>query len=501
MRRERIVFLGLDAADRDLVLAWSADGILPVLGGLLARGVSGSTVNAPGLYTGSVWPSFHTGVQPGRHGRYFYRQLVPGTYRSAPIPADTLGAEPIWSIAGGAGLRTAVIDLPKAPMAAARDVLQIREWGVHDPSGPTTTAPAAIEADLVRRFGTDPVGPCDAYGRDAVGMRRLRDALVTRIERKTELLCHYLAHDEWNLFMAAFADAHCGGHQLWAVHDPTHPRHDAAAAAELGDPLREVYAALDVAVGRILEHVPTGATVVVLASHGMGAHYDGTFLLDTVLRRLENADATARRPAADALQRAWHRVPGGLRARVAPVADAVYDRLRAAGRARRKAFVVPTNDNCAGIRFNVAGREPAGTIWPGADYEAFFATLAADLTALTNVEAGCPVVHEILRAQQVFPGPYAETLPDMLVRWNRTAPIRVVASPKIGTLAREYEGRRTGDHRNPGLFVATGPDLAPARLTRAIDVTDFAPTFAHLLGIEAGAMDGTPIGELCGSRV
>jgi predicted AlkP superfamily phosphohydrolase/phosphomutase len=88
----------------------------------------------------------------------------------------------------------------------------------------------------------------------------------------------------------------------------------------------------------------------------------------------------------------------------------------------------------------------------------------------------------------------------MLVRWNRSAPIRVVASPKIGTLARDFAGRRTGDHRNAGLFVATGPGLAPARLARTVDVTDFAPTFARLLGLEPGAMDGTPIAELCAAR-
>jgi predicted AlkP superfamily phosphohydrolase/phosphomutase len=500
MRRGRIVFLGLDAADRELLLAWSAAGTLPVLAGLLARGVSGTTRNPPGLYTGAVWPSFHTGMQPGRHGRYFYRQLVPGTYRSAPVPANALGAETIWSLAGRAGLRTAVIDLPKAPMTTAPNVLQIQEWGVHDPSGPTATTPAGLAADLARRFGSDPVGPCDVYGCDAAETRRLRDALIARIARKTELVSRHLSQGGWDLFMAAFADAHCAGHQLWAVHDPTHPEHDPAVAAALGDPLRDVYAALDAAIGRVLEHVPADATAIVLASHGMGAHYDGTFLLDDVLRRLEGAGEGGHPPAAGRLQRAWHRMPAAVRTRLAPLADAVYDRLRTAGCAKRRAFVVPTNTNCAGIRLNVAGREPSGMIRPGPEYDAALAALAADLAAIVNVETGEPVVHETLRAHEVFPGTYAETFPDLLVRWNRTAPIRVVASPKIGTLAREYEGRRTGDHHNPGFFVATGPGLDAHRLARTVDVTDFAPTFARLLGIDAGAMDGTAIAELTGAR-
>ncbi|MEX0803552.1 MAG: alkaline phosphatase family protein [Candidatus Binatia bacterium] len=497
-RSARILFLGLDAADQDLIFQWGAQGFLPVLSTLLARGVSGFTKNPPGLYTGAVWPSFHTGVLPGRHGRYFYRQLVPGTYHSAVVTSNNIDADSIWALADRAGLRVGVIDLPKAPLAARFTGLHVSEWGVHDPTGPLRTLTTSLASEVVRRFGRDPVGICDLYPLDLAGYRSLRDALLARIELKAKMLCHYLDQARWDLFMAAFADAHCAGHQFWALHDPTHPRHDAAVAADLGDPLRDIYVALDAAVGRVLERAGYDTTVFVLASHGMGAHYDGTFLLDSVLQRLEGEKPRSGGPLIERLQRSWHFVPGFLRVRLAPIADRVYDRLRATGRARRKAFVVPTNDNCAGIRFNVLGREPQGKIKPGAEYDAFFKGLGTDLTEIRNVETGGPLVHEILRSSEIFPGPHAHELPDMLVRWNRSAPVRVVSSSKIGTLAQEYQGQRTGDHRNLGLFISTGPGLGPSRLDRPVDVTDFAPTFASLLGIECGDVDGRPIGELWG---
>jgi predicted AlkP superfamily phosphohydrolase/phosphomutase len=497
-RRARILFLGLDAADRNLILQWCDEGFLPVLSALLARGLSSETSNPRGLYTGAVWPSFHTGVQPGRHGAYFYRQLVPGTYHSASMTSDAVDGDPIWSLADRAGLRAAVIDLHMAPMVTGFSGLHVSDWGIHDPSGPFKTSPRSLAADLVRRFGGDPVGSCDFYPRDLAGYLSLRDALIARIELKTKMVCHYLGNDRWDLFMAAFADAHCAGHQFWSLHDPTHPRHDPAIAAALGDALRDVYVALDRAVGCILEQVESDTTVFVLASHGMAAHYDGTFLLDWILQRLEGADRKPGRPAIDGLQRSWHRVPGAVRRHFTPVADYVYDRLKASGRARRKAFVVPTNDNCAGVRFNVVGREPSGKITMGAEYDAFFEALSGDLAEIRNVETGQPLVHEVIRSSETFPGPHSHELPDMLVRWNRSAPIRVVSSPKIGTLEQDYQGRRTGDHRNPGLFIATGPGVGPRRLERPVDVTDFAPTFASLLGIDCGKVDGRPIREICG---
>jgi predicted AlkP superfamily phosphohydrolase/phosphomutase len=55
---------------------------------------------------------------------------------------------------------------------------------------------------------------------------------------------------------------------------------------------------------------------------------------------------------------------------------------------------------------------------------------------------------------------------------------------------------RSGDHRPEGLFVAVGPGLAPARMSRAVSIMDFAPTFARLLGVELPSTDGAPIAEL-----
>src|SRR6185436_19531560 len=51
----------------------------------------------------------------------------------------------------------------------------------------------------------------------------------------------------------------------------------------IGDPLRDVYIALDAAVGRLLEAAGPDTTAVVLCSHGMGPHYDGTHLLEEIL--------------------------------------------------------------------------------------------------------------------------------------------------------------------------------------------------------------------------
>ena len=493
----RTLFLGIDAGEPSLIQRWGDEGVMPVLAALRARALWGTTVNAPGIYTGSVWPSFHTGLEPGRHGRYFYRQLVPGTYRTARHPPSKLTAPVFWSRIGAAGRRVGVFDLPKAPLSRRLTGLQVADWGLHDPDGPPRSAPPALAREIVARFGKEPVGHCDLVAAGADAARQLRDRLVERVERKTEIIRHLLAREPWDLFAAAFGDCHCAGHHLWRLHDASHPRHDALQARALGDPLRDVYAAVDRAIGRVLEAVGPETTVLVLASHGMGPHYGATFLLDDILRRLEGLPVAASSGLRQ-LRSLWHRTPAVVRAPLTRAADSFYHAAEARGRAARRCFLVPTNDNCAGIRINVTGREPRGVVRRGAEYDGFCAKLEADLKGIVNVETGAPLVREVVRSKEAFPGSHCAELPDLLVRWNREAPIRIVRSPTIGTIEREYGGIRNGDHRNPGMFFAHGPGIAAGRREQPVSITDFAPTLAALAGVELDDVDGAPIPELCG---
>lgn len=519
----RVLAIGLDAADRDLILGWAAEGALPTWRGLLERGLSGSTEPPPGLYVGAIWPTFSTGVSPARHGRYCFRQLEAGTYRIRHVRSDDLRAEPFWVALGRAGRRVAVIDVPKSPLAPELPGVQLCDWGTHDPDqfGVTRSCPADFARRVIERYGRDPVGNCDASGKTAPAIAAFRDALLARIERKTRLALELLDREPWDLFLLVYGDSHCAGHQLWAVHDPANARHDPAVAAALGsDPLRDVYVALDAAVGRLLARAGPETTTIVLASHGMGPHYNATFLLDDILATLDRtAPSRARAAAIRALEATWRRVPRRLRRPVRRAFDRLW-RPHAArtGReemplaqawltpdvARRRFFAIPNNDVYGAIRVNLAGREPEGRVQPGPEVDALFADLRRDLLEVVNPRTGRPVVRDVVRTRDLFPEIEREgaaDFPDFLVEWDRSAPVTEVRSPKIGTIRRAFGGVRTGDHRSPGLFVAAGPGVQPARLERPVAMADFAPTFGALLGVPLPGLDGRPIEAVRGAAV
>src|SRR5687767_5506028 len=75
-----LVYVGLDAVDRDLVEPWARAGRMPTLARLLACGARATTEGPPGVYVGAIWPSLVTGTNPARHGYHCWLQVRPGTY-------------------------------------------------------------------------------------------------------------------------------------------------------------------------------------------------------------------------------------------------------------------------------------------------------------------------------------------------------------------------------------------------------------------------------------
>ncbi|MDH3196801.1 MAG: alkaline phosphatase family protein, partial [Candidatus Krumholzibacteria bacterium] len=250
----RVLFIALDAADKDTLLGWAEDGTLPSFARLLQTAACGITESPPGLFVGAVWPSFWTSMSPAVHARYCYEQLRPGTYEDVRIhPTDTK-APPFWKAIGEVGRRVVVVDVPKTHPTEGLNGIHVVDWGTHDADYPhTTTWPPELARELDARHGADAIGNCNAFNTSAELLAELRSRLLERIARKADLVLGLMDRERFDCMIASFSDAHCICHQCWHLHDSASADYDPVAAAALGDPVRDVFVALDAAVGRILE--------------------------------------------------------------------------------------------------------------------------------------------------------------------------------------------------------------------------------------------------------
>lgn len=525
-----LIVLGIDAANPDLVRRWAADGTLPNLGRLFARGRSGTVRTAEGFFP-STWPCMYTGCSPAEHGFHYGVQLRPGTYELyAPGEGELSHREPFWRALSRAGKRVAMLDVPMVPLDPTVNGIHLVEWGGHDAVYGFAASPAEVGEEILAREGPHPQPPgCDATRRTVEDYRSLLDALDEGVARRTRFARRLLARERWDLFLHVFSEAHCVGHQCWHLHDPTHPAYEASIVAALGDPIERIYAGIDRSIGQILADADEAA-VIVFSAHGMRHWYGAHFLLRDILVRL-GVTVPAPEPTMALAQRiarvGWRALPVGVR-RVVKRALGRGDHPRA-GAARTASGgtplgvpgVVAAASRCfplanglaaTGIRLNLRGREPAGLIERGAEAQAFEDELIRELLAITDERTGRPLVRTVLRTRALYAGAALDALPDLLVEWSDEvatgsrsvgtgagATVRA-RSPRIGVVEGTNGYCRTGEHRPEGFIVAAGPGIEPGPLDADISVMDLAPTFATELGVPLDGVDGRVVAELIGDR-
>lgn len=487
--RSPLVVLGFDAMDPGIARHLAAEGRMPALQRLLDRGAWSTVTNPPGLVVGSTWPSFWTGLWPSRHGFYCYQQIEPHSYKVRRYNPNDIVGRPFWMALDEAGRRTCIVDVPLVPLSSPAHGVHAIDWGTHDRMLDFAAHPDTFEREIRESDGDYPiVGRCDHYA-ERGDWDGLFETLKEGIRKKTVLHRRLLARRDFDVFAGVYAESHCAGHQFWWAHDPRHARYDAAA----GDPLLRVYETLDGALAKTLEDVPDDATLIVLLSHGIGSHHDADHLLRDILVAFDDALGTAS-AAVVWRERIVRRVLHWRERRRNP-------ELARAGRAARwvdasRRFVrIPNNELYGGVRLNIAGREPRGRVRPE-EVNDVVAWLERELLALREPDTDRPIVRRVMRASELYEGERRDGLPDLLIDWDRRAPITAVASDTIGVIRGESHGVRSGDHRPTGLLVATGPGIQPGQIRSEVRMVDLAPTFTALQGVTLADVDGAPVKEL-----
>src|SRR6185503_1218983 len=259
-----LVVVGLDGATLDLIAPWAADGTLPHLATLCARGAWGRLRSTIPPATFPAWTSLVTGVNPGRHGVLDFTERVPGTYRVRFVNGKRRRAAALWSRYTAAGLRTAVLTVPGTYPPEPVNGIMVSGW-----DSPLTTGidgsfvfPRPFYDEVRRTVGRVPFADFQEMDTGPGWHEQALASLLDGIERRTRLVRHCLRRERWDLLMVVFGESDTVAHHFWRFHDPHSPRH---AASPFADAIRRVYRALDDALGSIIAELPAEATLAVVS--------------------------------------------------------------------------------------------------------------------------------------------------------------------------------------------------------------------------------------------
>jgi predicted AlkP superfamily phosphohydrolase/phosphomutase len=505
-----IFMIALDTADPRLIERWTGDGSLPHLRRLRERGAYGRLASSADWLVGSPWPTFYTGTTPADHGRYHFLSWRSDQMALVRPDPDWLPLEPFWRHVAAAGHRTVAFDIPFTyPPHEPLNGVELTGWATHDIMGPPASSPPELTRWVQRQFGAPPLGEEIHRALSAAQARALQNQLVRATERTADVAEALLEREPWRLFLAGFGTLHRGGHKVWRLPGDEE-------GEEPSEELHAIYRACDEAVGRLIERTGGDTVVLVFSVHGMGPNTCRAEILPAMLGRVLRGgpppeDAPER---AGLLTRVRNLVPAGFRDWVKRrLPRRLQDRLTAFWRmpgtdwSRTRAFSL-VSDLQGYVRINLRGREAAGIVEPGEEYDRLCRELAEGLATFTDADTGEGVVEAVSRIDALYPdGPRRSDLPDLVVKWSPApaANHREITAPRYGSIPWPTPGAtpdgRSGNHRGQGFLIAAGQGIQGGAAIEGAHILDLAPTVCALLNVTpTPAMRGKPLPAIRPSR-
>jgi predicted AlkP superfamily phosphohydrolase/phosphomutase len=421
------------------------------------------------------------------------------------------GEPPFWSILDHSGKRSVILDVPFAYPLEHFGGVQILDWGTYERHYRAHSIPEHALAELSARFGDYPFN--DAMSRDvpssARQFRRARHQLLAGITAKGKVISWLLSNHAWDFLMAAFCETHPAGHYFWRFQSAGRDESETDGTPEFTNTIREVYKAIDRELAKIIASLNDQTMLVVLSGQGMGPNRANWQLIPEVLVRLgllvNNSTRSYRKIApTEWLAKLRNSIPLNWRRAVSRhLPGALRDYLRVYWAntridvSRTRAFALPT-DQFGYIRINLKGREPNGVVEPGSEYSALCETLCKVLKTLFDSRTGKPIVREVFKASETFPGPRSDYLPDLIVTWRDEAMMDGAFSDIVGHVYGKMLDPRSGNHRAEGFAIFYGPGVKKAQDLEA-RIVDIAPTILRYFGLNVPcSIDGKALpGLLC----
>jgi len=499
----RVLVIGLDGATFRLIRPMVAAGALPHLGRLLREGAHGVLRSTIQPSSEQAWSTFMTGVQNGKHGVFGFVQRKPESYEYQYTNARSQRARTIWRILSERGRRIISINMPMTyPPEPVNGVLV---GGLLSPSVHSRfTYPDGIYDELKRAIGGYIIDVDIETGNlgDAGEARLL--AAIAQMTRYRIDAAKYLGRTRpWDLLSIVFGSADRASHKFWKYMDLAR-----LASAQDGKAgvVPSIYRQLDAAVGELLEAFADEQTLVLVVSdHGFGPLKKAFFLNQWLVQQgymawqapgRQTLGTRVRNGFNRVLRRAVHWLDQPWLATAKRAAFALWPDLKGklhssmayaqVDWARTRAYGSGTMGN---IYLNVRGREPAGVVAPGAEYETLRSEIIAGLRELRDPETDKPVFEAVYRREEIYHGPYLALAPDIVGLLDPTYHIAAVdwrpaGGAVIAPLGDEllFVGDLTGQHDMDGILIAYGPGVRRGAEVAGAGIVDMAPTILAALG-------------------
>lgn len=471
----RVLVVGLDGANLDLIKQWANDGKLPTFEKLMREGSYGYLESVIPTLTIPAWNCMTTGKNPAKIGCFSFIQKVYGSYDFRMYSSMVSKERDIWDILSDCEKEIFVLNAPNVQTAYKINGYMVA--GCLCASEEKLTYPRNLRDELYNNIG---------YEKDITDLDTLQiisDSEHSRrhmeiTDKDCEVTFHFMRKN-WDFGFVVLTELDRVQHRFWEQEDMI-LRHYQNTDRNLKGLLDRLE----------LDGESDETTVIIVSDHGFGPNKRLFFVNEWLMRK--GLLAVRRTPVLGSikilfsiLKKPW--ISKMLRAplmKFSPLRRLYQRMFLSTGRTpiiwdKTKAFSYAFGT----IYINLEGREPQGIV-KQEEYEQLRSEIIEGLKKI-SVKA--------YKREELYHGEYLDLAPDIVIQTDDN--VNTISGRVF--YGKEFRERFGGAHRiNNGTFIAWGPNVKE-NVEIAPKMCDVAPTILHAFGIPIPKdMDGLVLKEI-----
>ena len=506
MKIARKVFcIGLDGGTFDLIDPFLKEGHLPNIKKLIDGGAR-ATLNSVILpFTPQAWGSFMTGVNPGKHGVFGFKQKSESDYSFQFVNNRSLKTKTLWNILSEMNKKAILINIPMTyPPEEGNGILI---GGMDSPGIDSNfTYPAEIK-NLLSKVAEDYVIHLHVgagYLDNDVKRRKAVEGLLKMIDAREEAVLYFMNNYPWHFFAVNFSATDQVQHHFWKYREGEN---------EFKDAILTIYKRVDEAVGKITAKLGNETTLFIMSDHGAGSVSDVVFFIDEWLRergllafkKVALITSIKRRIIKFSLTFLSKKLSSGIKDTLMRIFPGL--RVKSQGYVLRSLIdwsttKVYSGEHEATLRINLKKRDKKGIVDQEA-YEDLRSSLIEELEALEHPETKEKLIEKVYRKEELYTGSYLDVAPDLVVCTKdfahqiRGGPYRRRTYRKAVSKKDPRDFFVNGVHRLNGIFIAYGKNIKSNLSLPPLSNMDLFPTVLYSLGLDIPkAVDGRLVTEI-----
>jgi|Deesub1362A_J573_1020465.scaffolds.fasta_scaffold00162_39 predicted AlkP superfamily phosphohydrolase/phosphomutase len=490
--KNRVLMIGIDGATWRVLGPMIEEGRLPNIHKLVSSGASGILHSTIPPLTPSAFASFHTGVNPGKHGIIDFRLYQPETGENRLVSSVFLVHRSFLEIASDMGKDVISINVPLTyPPPRLRRGVVISGF-LAPKVYPGFVYPEEVFYNILKDTNYRILGQ-SLKQKMHQPVERIMENFIEVESVRYKVARMLMDKHDWDLVIVHNQSLDAVQHGYFHFLDRESP----LFSEEMYDKVARFYESMDREIGRLVENTDDSTTVILFSDHGFKL-IKKTVSLNTFLYKKGYIKMLPRKRRILKLGKMKRFIEGidshGVRYKI-------YDLLGIDLRMRRNLIARYTSRHEVYERLPVYMRNGChfGNLFfndkliEGKD---FVEEVIDSLTGLKDPETGERVINRLYMRDEVFHGSFLESMPYLFVEPAGDFSFTPGLFRGSVFMDVDHKHENTGGHAIDGIITIWGKNVRPIQGVKC-SIMDIAPTVLALLGTEIpDYMDGRVLEEV-----